>query len=104
MVMADCESQYKRERQRLMDVIKKTYSDVELLDSPAKFTGLVAKRLRAADVFAFAFLEHNAFVMSLTVEPSLLDLLLVKPANHDLAFCVGQVLVCDTGSWPGGPW
>jgi hypothetical protein len=84
--------------------VKKTCPDIELLDSPAKFTGSVAKILWAADVFAFALLEHNAFIMSLSVDPSLLDLLLVKPANHDLALCVGQVLVCDTGSWPGGPW
>jgi hypothetical protein len=85
-------------------VVEKTYSDIELLDSPAKFTRFVPKRLWAADIFAFALLEHNAFIMSLTVEPSLLDLLLVKPANHDLALCVGQVLVCDAGSWPGSPW
>jgi len=37
--------------------------------------------LRATNVFTLALLEHNALIIGVDVEPSLLNLLLVEPAD-----------------------
>jgi hypothetical protein len=60
--------------------------------------------LRATNVFALTLLEHNALIIGTDVEPSLLNLLLVEPADQDLTPGVAHLLAWAKRSWPGSPW
>lgn len=59
---------------------------------------------RARNVFTLAFLEYNTLIVGADVEPSLLDLLLVEPADQDLTPGVAHLLARGERSRPGSPW
>jgi hypothetical protein len=69
-----------------------TYPHVEHFDGPAETIRFISNILRARDVVAFAPLDDNALILSATVEPSLLNLLLMKPADHDFASRIAHLL------------
>ena len=80
-----------------------TYPHVEKFDGSAETIRFIRNVLRARDVVAFAPLDDNALILSATVEPSLLNLLLMKPADHDFASRIAHLLA-GYGARPGCPW
>jgi hypothetical protein len=90
--------------ERTLQAIVRTYSDIECLNGSAKAMLRLAHILRATNVFPLAFLEYHTFVISMDVEPSLFNLLLVEPADEDLTPSVTHLLTKGKRSWPGSPW
>ena len=81
-----------------------TYPDIECLDSSAKAIWHLSNMLRATNVFALALLEHNTLIIGVNIKPSLFDLLLVEPADHDLTPSVAHLLARSKRNWSGSPW
>jgi hypothetical protein len=59
--------------------------------------------LRATHVFALALLEYNALIIGVDIDPSLLNLLLMEPADQDFTPGVAHLLDRAKRSWPGSP-
>ena len=69
-----------------------TYPDVKRLNGSAEAMLRLANMLWATNVFTLALLEYNALIFGVNVDPSLLNLLLMEPADHDLASRIAHLL------------
>jgi len=82
----------------------RTYPNIEHLHSLAKPFGFIVKTFWAAGVVALSLLEDNTLIFGVIVGPSLLNLLLMEPTNHDLASRVVELGITSDRAWSGRPW